>query len=89
MFPTNPRNTLKCPQTIHICFAFFFSPFFFFLNQLEILTAVYWTKTTQTVTPGTVYSVGWRRPTKEGKEGGQTEPGSERRLAAGDMNSTY
>lgn len=23
MFPTNPRNTLKCPQTIHICFDFF------------------------------------------------------------------
>ena len=35
-------------------------------------------------TPGTVYSVGWRRPTKGG-----TEPGSERWLAAGDMNSTY
>lgn len=65
MFPTNPRNTLKCPQTIHICLDFFS------LLCLEIVTAVYWTQSTQTDT-GRVYSVeGWRR---------------RRWLAAGDVN---
>lgn len=57
-----PRNTLKISANYSHLFRCFS---FYFLSELVIVTAFYWTRTTQMVTPGRVYSVGWTSP-KEG-----------------------
>lgn len=45
-FPLPTQHTKMSANYSHLLSHSFF---FYFLNQLEILTAVYWTKTTQTV----------------------------------------
>lgn len=67
-FPTNPRNTLTGPRTIHISFLFWFFSLLFWISceswQLSI------GQRAQRRYTWTGYSVGWRRPTTRREVGG-------------------